>query len=1357
MSVKPYLSNRLEALADACGQFARGEFRLGTGALSGALFGPGSRFPTTNDWVYTWGALGELLLPLARAARGSDDLPARELAALRTEFLSFAAGDRVCREWLDEFVVSSQDSEEVGRRVLDSVLRAASRAIRDAQRDISVIETSLGRELTKEESAATKQLMSDFSTGVLAPVAEVAGTEIDHGPRKDLSADEAKRTWLGIGGRVPLETIPAIIYLSRKVGQEVFLRAPQTIVQPGEDFFEALNDPRTGLPPQLAAKFTAGDRLMSHKAFVEQEAGYFNSGIEAPGTTELDRRGFPYLFGEGSQRSIVVLAPTSAGKSRFGQLALIQSVMLQKRRHSTSSGRSLILAPTKALVDQVSRELKQLLADTEAASWVVLEGSRDYPQNDEAIRTGRFDIAVIIPEKLAALVRSGMNIARVPLILVDELQHIVDGRRGLQLESLLLDILGGESVPRVVGLSASLAPPTVALLQSWFTRNNLGVDFLEIEARPVPLTVSVVDDYRRLVSRTHIRDDRSIVEKRLPTIPQALGKPAFQRTAKEFRRTLALLMDLLEPSVQDAEFKDDTPSILVFVRSKKIAEDLAEICRELIVRYLGVGAASPDILDQPQSTYRFTQFSQIDSDVDPTTTLRLLAPTPLRQQLASTLSSGVGFHSASLTAVGREFVEDLFRRGVVRVLFATDTLRLGINLPTDIVINGDLVVYSGEEGPQLVDKDALLQRLGRAGRLLRSRGIGNGYFVTPQFIDDKAQYQVDTSVAKLFTGRPEARWEQIKQAATNQDALYKAFVADWTGGAFYAPPIDNDWFQDLLLQQIERYPGRAMTQASLDIEASELFERTLAGVSGERKPSGAEEALERIGAIKSVGGALRLTDAGHATAMNALGVGDLPVIQRVALEATAGAGPLSLLYLACQSDFVTRSHQDLRVKPQARTEVLESMLEQISKVRAASSSTERRNRDQFMRNFGDDVVDCLGRGQTADELAALLDVDEAAASTEEELTALWRAFNIYMRWAGLSYVSLANMPNPSGVKISEVGLDRLAANVAYFIAAASDLLGINPTTMHFRTLAYFAGEVELGVPTALSPLLHLNRPSIDRERVLGISGLLSREGLRWDGLAELFKIYMEESKGVPPRSQSGWHALPESEVDWVLDKLDDFDRKRSSAAYSVAADIESMILPGMGGQRVGDVLLQIPQGNARKIFTTMFESFGLTLAIGVDDRALVANLTKPAGGTQRTHIYFPSKTVDNALLDEVLQALDEGDTALVVATEGSTFGAITRGRFLEHACAIVDPSLMVEMVARVYSRNAKSSVDVLAEDLLDEIFGAPELPEVDFELAQEDLSRVLLYNAPMLSRTDLENRLAYIDLAEGARSDFVSD
>lgn len=82
-----------------------------------------------------------------------------------------------------------------------------------------------------------------------------------------------------------------------------------------------------------------------------------------------------------------------------------------------------------------------------------------------------------------------MKIERTPLILVDELQHIVDGQRGLKEEQLLMEVFGrppSPPPPRFIGLSASLSPTTKELLQKWFAANLLRVDLLEVTARPVP-------------------------------------------------------------------------------------------------------------------------------------------------------------------------------------------------------------------------------------------------------------------------------------------------------------------------------------------------------------------------------------------------------------------------------------------------------------------------------------------------------------------------------------------------------------------------------------------------------------------------------------------------------------------------------------------------------------------------------------------------------------------------------------------------------------------------------------------------------------------------------------------------------
>ncbi len=221
--------------------------------------------------------------------------------------------------------------------------------------------------------------------------------------------DEAKLTWLALNRRLPRNPVPAMIFLSRRLGRDLLPPgAVFTKVDVDEDYFSALTDPpAVGLPPPLLArKFINGDFLMEHKRKVEDQ-DYFSSGIEPPGTTELDRSGVAYLFSSKSNTSLMVLAPTSSGKSRFGQIAISREVYEKKRQHRKTYGKVIVIVPTKALVTQFARELRDVLAGTEAEQWEVLEGSRDYPQNDDRIRASRFDIAVIIPEKLAALMRNG--------------------------------------------------------------------------------------------------------------------------------------------------------------------------------------------------------------------------------------------------------------------------------------------------------------------------------------------------------------------------------------------------------------------------------------------------------------------------------------------------------------------------------------------------------------------------------------------------------------------------------------------------------------------------------------------------------------------------------------------------------------------------------------------------------------------------------------------------------------------------------------------------------------------------------------------------------------------------------------
>ena len=86
----------------------------------------------------------------------------------------------------------------------------------------------------------------------------------------------------------------------------------------------------------------------------------------------------------------------------------------------------------------------------------------------------------------------------------------------------------------------------------------------------------------------------------------------------------------------------------------------------------------------------------------------------------SLLVKGIGVHHSGLIPLLKEITEILFSQGLVKVLFATETFAVGVNMPTRTVIFTELTKFcDGNDYPRLLRPDEYLQMSGRAGR----RGI----------------------------------------------------------------------------------------------------------------------------------------------------------------------------------------------------------------------------------------------------------------------------------------------------------------------------------------------------------------------------------------------------------------------------------------------------------------------------------------------------------------------------------------------------------------------------------------------------------------------------------------------------------
>jgi superfamily II RNA helicase len=94
----------------------------------------------------------------------------------------------------------------------------------------------------------------------------------------------------------------------------------------------------------------------------------------------------------------------------------------------------------------------------------------------------------------------------------------------------------------------------------------------------------------------------------------------------------------------------------------------------------------------------------------------VLEKSPQFHRIRDLLVRGIAFHHSGLMPLLKEIVEILFSRGLVRLLFATETFSVGLNMPTKTVVFLELRKYCEEGEQRLLRPDEYIQMAGRAGR-----------------------------------------------------------------------------------------------------------------------------------------------------------------------------------------------------------------------------------------------------------------------------------------------------------------------------------------------------------------------------------------------------------------------------------------------------------------------------------------------------------------------------------------------------------------------------------------------------------------------------------------------------------------
>ena len=386
--------------------------------------------------------------------------------------------------------------------------------------------------------------------------------------------------------------------------------------------------------------------------------------------------------------NVLITAKTGSGKTLVGEFQIWQSLNRGKRVFYTT--------PIKSLSNQKFHDLKQIYGDRVG----IMTGDIKFcPHADIVIMTTEILRNLLYKQGTSTEhigITAELSLANLDAVVFDEVHYINDPGRGSVWEECLV-LLPPEI--NLVLLSATLDSPEPFV--NWLT---------SIKQKPCHL----ISTQYRIVPLVHMTEDGEV-------ILDAKDNFHFEDYKKWFRKYYAQQDELrkhkqrvkareegqvIEKDVRVGSFLDrmnklilklDKPA-LFFVFSRKMCEEYAS-------------KVSADLLTSSETAdvkhivkfhlHKYTELQYIDGF----------------HKLNSLLEKGVAFHHSGMLPILKEIVEVLFDKGFIKILFATETFAVGINMPTKTVVFTSYRKYDDlTENMRMLRTSEYIQMAGRAGR-----------------------------------------------------------------------------------------------------------------------------------------------------------------------------------------------------------------------------------------------------------------------------------------------------------------------------------------------------------------------------------------------------------------------------------------------------------------------------------------------------------------------------------------------------------------------------------------------------------------------------------------------------------------
>ncbi|MEQ6899736.1 DEAD/DEAH box helicase [Nocardioides sp. YIM 152588] len=398
-------------------------------------------------------------------------------------------------------------------------------------------------------------------------------------------------------------------------------------------------------------------------------------------------------------RGVLVAAPTGAGKTVVGEFAVHLAVETGRKCFYTT--------PIKALSNQKYNDLVARYGEDRVG---LLTG--DTSINGEA------PVVVMTTEVLRNMLYArSRTLVGLGFVVMDEVHYLADRSRGAVWEEVIIHL--PESVS-VISLSATVS--NAEEFGEWLETVRGETSTIVAERRPVPLYQHVmvgrrlmdlfassdvdaaagfvregapVNDELMRIARDDWASSRLMRDRRSPR----KGKPGSSKNPRQVGNGRRVWIPS-RPDVIDRLERQQLLPAIVFIFSRAACDAAVQQCLDANLRLT-------------TAEERDEAIAYVESTVGrlPGADLEVLG----YHDFLDAVSRGVAAHHAGLLPAFKECVEQLYLRGLVKVVFATETLALGINMPARTVVLEKLTKWNGETHADITPGE-YTQLTGRAGR-----------------------------------------------------------------------------------------------------------------------------------------------------------------------------------------------------------------------------------------------------------------------------------------------------------------------------------------------------------------------------------------------------------------------------------------------------------------------------------------------------------------------------------------------------------------------------------------------------------------------------------------------------------------